>query len=444
MINNNHFSFSYRSITGVCNNHKNPIQGAFDTVMSRILPAAYDDDIHSVRKSINGNELPNARVLSERIYSETSPFPLNTYPVVGNVGSILFSQTIVHDFAGQKLKQTEGTGPGANCCTNDRSKVLQPELQTDSCLPIPVPANDSFYSEHNVQCLNFVRSQTLNKNDCSFRQAQQTNFVTHYIDGSFVYGSTDEVANELRSHVGGALLMEDNILPPNNAGGFRAGDGRALQTPQLAFYHSIYYREHNRLAAELAGLNPTWTDEQIYQQARRIVIALIQHHTYDEFLPIFIGEAAALSNGLLCRDDVFCDCYDEDIDASVINEFTTGPGRIFHFFVPNTINLQDAAGNIDTRRLSNLFGASGLLRTNYDDLIRGMLVQPMKTGGFPYELLNHMFRFAASSGLDLLAMDIQRGRDHGLPTYLQVREFCNLPPVFNFETLSWHLVPGVR
>lgn len=68
-----------------------------------------------------------------------------------------------------------------------------------------------------------------------------------------------------------------------------AGDGRVNQHPDMAVSQVALLRLHNFLATEFAQLNPQWTDEILYQEARKFVIAIIQHITYNEFLPILLG-----------------------------------------------------------------------------------------------------------------------------------------------------------
>ena len=54
------------------------------------------------------------------------------------------------------------------------------------------------------------------------------------------------------------------------------GDSRSNEQPGLTVYHTVWVREHNRLARLLAYLNPHWDDQRLYQEARRIVIAETQ------------------------------------------------------------------------------------------------------------------------------------------------------------------------
>lgn len=99
--------------------------------------------------------------------------------------------------------------------------------------------------------------------------------------------------------------------------------------PQLAVIHTVWHREHNRVADTLARLNQDWSDEVLYQEARRIVIAKIQHITYKEWLPILLGRryTRALS---LASGNSYSSNYNSGDDPAVSNEAATAALRFLN------------------------------------------------------------------------------------------------------------------
>lgn len=69
----------------------------------------------------------------------------------------------------------------------------------------------------------------------------------------------------------------------------RGGDIRAAEQPVLTSLHTLFVHEHNRIATVLAKIQEMWTDEKLYQEARRLVIAIMQKIVYGEWLPIVLG-----------------------------------------------------------------------------------------------------------------------------------------------------------
>ena len=104
------------------------------------------------------------------------------------------------------------------------------------------------------------------------------NFATAFLDGSAVYGSTPKSAEDLRLLEGGKLnldpggvLAQDlrNVncrrVTNDNAECLKSGDERVNHNAALAAVHTLLAREHNRVAARLAAVNPHWDEETLYQ-----------------------------------------------------------------------------------------------------------------------------------------------------------------------------------
>ena len=122
------------------------------------------------------------------------------------------------------------------------------------------------------------------------------NSITGWVDASMVYGSSDEVANRLREFSLGRLKQgNDSMLPLQIGNAHRlndAGDIRVNENILLTSYHTIFVREHNRIAKIIITKDPRLNDEEVYQAAKNYVTGLIQKITFEEFLPILIGKKA--------------------------------------------------------------------------------------------------------------------------------------------------------
>ena len=397
-----------RSIDGSGNNLANPTLGRAGAQLLRLAPTAYADGT----SALAGADRPSARVISNVVVAQAGslPNPLGVSDFLWQWG-----QFVDHD-----LDLTDGVDP--------------PEPAD-----IVVPTGDAFFDPSGTGTATIPLNRSLydgRTGSSAQNPRQQLNEISAWIDGSQVYGSDDERAAALRAGDGtGRLRTSDgDLLPFNtdglpNAGGsdatlFLAGDVRANEQVGLLALHTLFVREHNRIADEIRAANPGFDDEQIYQAARRLVIGELQVITYREFLPALLGpNALPPYRG-----------YDARIDARIANEFAAASYRFGHSAVsPTLLRLGADGGPIGAGNLAlrdAFFSPQRLAdEGGIDPLLRGLAAQACQAVD-PYvvdDLRNFLFGPPGAGGFDLASLNIQRGRDHGLPSYNDVRETFGLP-----------------
>ena len=242
----------------------------------------------------------------------------------------------------------------------------------------------------------------------------------------------------LLPYVSGQFVDCRRNLMESSINCFVAGDIRANEQVGLLAMHMIWLHKHNGIARSLRDMNPQWNGEKLYQEARKIVGAEMQHITYQHWIPHVFGSTAEELLGSYRG-------YDPNLDATISNVFATAALRFGHTLIqPQLQRLNESFQSIPQGplKLRDAFFSPWRLveEGGIDPLMRGMFATAAKLK-LPEENLNselteQLFYTAHAVALDLAAMNIQRGRDHALPSYLEWRRFCNMSHVETFEDLA--------
>jgi peroxidase len=437
---------SFRTADGSCNNLITPWWGKSETPDKRLLPSAYDDFITEprVRSVQPGKYLPNARKAASSLFqphATQSEFShLMTY----------FGQFIDHD----------ATLTAQSIYADGFRKLCHCNSYDPDCFNIPIPSGD--YANNDQTCMSFVRSMpSVNSFDCFLAPREQLNIQTSWIDLSQLYGYYPELADKLRGENGTLKASWANgkeYLPfasnkscsynrfaseySRRQRCFLNGDPRTEDNVVLTSIQTLFLREHNRIARQLQQLNTSWTSDFLYQTARKIVIAEYTNIIYNEYLPALLGSDLSNKYGLLPNsDNTFFNGYNPQIYPQLINEFATAAFRYGHTqlaYSSHTASRTYQKSEL-TKPISHYLFNNEFYRTSMDDIIRGALVDHSYGAGqsqvnsyFEDWLFNGLF-YMDSKRWSLPALNIQRGRDHGLPGYNLYREKCGLNRAYKFE-----------
>ena len=215
-----------------------------------------------------------------------------------------------------------------------------------------------------------------------------------------------------------------------------AGDVRADENIALHAMHTLWLRNHNRIARGLKAQNPTWDNSQLFDNARKINSALFQHITYSEYVPLLA--TLPKYNG-----------YKIDANPSITNTFATAAFRYGHSLIPNAFAQLDTGFNKATDPVSlqeAFFNRQIINNKGIGPTLRG-LVGNMSNNvddGFAQAVARKLFVAVGATGyLDLTALNIQRGRDHGLPGYTVYRKYCKLSNPKTWKEVEAIMLPDV-
>ncbi len=390
-----------RTIDGTFNHLTNTDQGAAN---KPVIRHGYSDEFaDSIGAMITEPARPNARDISNAIFAQSA----NRKNDRGlSDFAWAFGQFLAHDMD----LITSNNGAAVN-----GSAPIPVYGATDPLGPNPIP-----FTRANFQ---LVPART------------PINEVTSYIDASNVYGSDAVRAAALRTNGGAGaklLTIAGNLLPYNTTGLpnenrgptphtqlFLAGDIRANENLLLTSLHTVFAREHNRLVNIIAARQPTLSAEQQYQLARKLVGAEMQLITYNEFLPALLGSGASVPKAEQYQ-------YDSNVPATITNAFAHATYRFGHSMVSPELKLVDTGGAPRPAvSLRNAFFNPALITGNpalVDQLLAGGVMQRSEEIDTLMidDLRNFLFGPPGAGGLDLAALNIQRGRDVGLPDYRQL------------------------
>ncbi len=385
-----------RPVDGTGTVEENPDWGAAGQTLLRLGEANFADGISAMNE-----ELPGAREVSNGVAAQSEDIP-NSFGA-----SDLFyvwGQFIDHD--------------------------IDLTLSGETAASIDIPEDDEWF-DPDVD-MAFSRADPVEGTGID-TPAQYANGITAFIDGSMVYGSDAETAAAIRTEDGKLLLDELGLATFDENGSILVGDIRGAENAGLYSMQSLFAREHNRWVDELSDKHPDWTADELFDAARVRVEAEIQAITYNEYLPLLVGEDAipAYSG------------YDASVNPGIAIEFSTAAYRFGHSLVSAAVErLEENGESIEAGALSlrDAFFNPGAVAENggIEPILRGLadgVSQELDTQ-IVDDLRNFLFSQDGGVGLDLASFNIQRGRDLGLPSYNDLREAVGLTRAEDFTDVT--------
>ncbi|XP_046389297.1 peroxidase-like [Ischnura elegans] len=449
-------SSTIQSYDGTCNNLKHSSNGVAGTTFKRITLPRYSDGKSTMAKSVVGKSaLPSARAVSASLLGTKDDFDATR-----TLLNAMYLMFVSNDIQEMGARREAPRNP--NSCCDSKGRILAEEILPDYCQPIAISESDKFFSTFNQTCLSYQRREIAPRCRRTGAGIQQINLKTSYLDLSVVYGSSKKENEKLRAFEKGHLKTRlvpsggrrrlpflPTVENANEVCGISSANSRCYLTANpkvnqifgLATLQTLFVRLHNGIADKMSTLNPTWSDDELYHEARRITIALYHHFTYNEALPSLLGKKVVEGFALGFKN--LSQAYDEDLSAEALSDFAATISPLTASLLPGKIRLiQEDRSVLKEVDLLSPTNYNSVLeeKGSLDSALRGLTTQPSQAfDRYFTEVLierevgpDHMMK----AGVDQIAIDIQTGRDLGISTYNDAREYCGLDRAVTFEGFS--------
>ncbi|MFF4607311.1 peroxidase family protein [Streptomyces sp. NPDC001339] len=291
------------------------------------------------------------------------------------------------------------------------------------------------------------------------------NTVTHWWDGSQIYGSTEERCRSLRTGEAGQLILRDGRLPADPAPGLSCLDATGMNSDYwagLSLLHTLFAKEHNAICDHLRSHYPTWDDERLFHTARLVNTALMakihtvewtpgildtpvlhraMHANWYGVLPRWVRRKyGRIGGGEMLSGILGSPTHHHAAPFSMTEEFVSA--YRLHPLIPDELPLRDhrSGRRGETIGFDDMQGAT--TRTSIDTYGMSDLLYSFGTA-HPGALVLHnhpdaLRNFARLTGehIDLGTVDILRDRERGIPRYNAYRQMLRKRPVASFDELT--------
>ncbi|XP_063590443.1 dual oxidase-like [Penaeus indicus] len=454
----------YEGYDGWYNNLAKPSQGAVDTPLLRLLPPAYEDGVYQpARRKANPLEV------SEKLMRGQN----GKMSKGGRTAFLLFF--------GQQVVEEILDAQGAGC---------PPEY-----FNIDIKSDHDFAKSPNLKVMPLLRTRyDMTTGFSPNNPRQQLNEITPYLDGGLVYGTSKGWADALRTFANGSLAPDGllashdelgegfpaenaqrlplaNPPPPTKHSSyvaqqetakvdrfFKLGNPRGNENPFLLTFGVVWFRWHNHVAKYLRSLHRDWSGERVFNEARKWVIATYQAVVFYDWLPKYMHTSLPKYQG-----------YRPTVDPQVSHIFQSAAMRFGHTLVTSGVYLREKNGKGCTSlpfeltapegssqrrvvgvRTCNSFWRSPELFTrdpyNFERFLMGLSSQSTEEEDnvIVDDLRGRVFGPLEFSRRDLMAINIQRGRDHGLPDYNTARRHFGLATLDSLSAQEYKQKTGTH